>query len=191
MIQTVDKPQTSTQKKQKSLSESIKSKKSLMKSDRVVMSFGSDLGLNNKTEKRFNSSLSRYVQTNNAVTAIISWISYQAECFNEKKAELQDTAYEIFGKYWQTYRSQSVGLVFNPKNNQLLFQHFQNPIDCVDEELVIRGYLGTTILAVVFSDTDAALEFIQCVYEECGCEIGHKEVCPLYGFKQLSDHLKK
>lgn len=150
--------------------------------------FGADLRMNNTAYDQISPKRKRITQVKNIIEVALAWISYQALCFNEKRKLLNELAEEKFGSVWENNKHLPFGLCFDHKHNILYLKFFEKE---VSEEEALKNFGGVVVMTICFPDSMTAAEFISCLYHECGCEIGHEDACPLYGYSLLIRELKE
>jgi len=125
----------------------------------------------------------KHFQVKSIIDAMLAWMSFQAKCFNEKRDDLQDLAGYLYGSLWESNKEMPMGLFYNPKQKHILLCFYKEGI--TEKEILENNMIGETIVTVILEDSLSAFEFIRCLYDACGCEVGHEEVCPVYNFGVL------
>jgi len=159
------------------------------KSLKIRAHFNHTFAVDVSVSDKVSPGKSKTYQVRSIIDAILAWLSFQAKCFNEKQTELQFQAEVIYGTFWKKNKEKPVGLFYNHRQNYLRFCYYEKGV--TEEEVLSNTSMGETIISVSFADNQSVLEMIECVYAVCGCEIGHKDVCPVFGFKLLMKKIQK
>jgi hypothetical protein len=125
----------------------------------------------------------KHSQVKNIIDAMLAWMSFQAKCFNEKRNSLQSLAGYLYGSLWESNKAMPIGLFYNHNQKHIRLCYYREGV--TEKEILENSMIGETIVSVLFEDSLSAYEFIKCLYDACGCEVGHEDVCPVYNFGVL------
>ena len=121
-----------------------------------------------------------------ARTIIIAMLSAQIPegCMSQSEIEgYKNFALRHFDRFWSVHKNKNFGFVVDTKNHHMYLKIFDSRLS--EQDVLDNKFTGQTVFFAKFESNELMRHFIEYVCLACGCDTWAKEVCPIYGFRQI------